>query len=469
VSSVGSSSGTVGVAGSGERMCGALATVVIAALFVPPPAYPQLFAVRGAEIRVLDILFAGFVVTLAAARRGERAWTMQLARTPTVLAIVAMFVVLAVSLTQVPAGGRTDAIVSLAKLAEVIFVALLAGTVIARRRLVAQFAAALGVAAAVSGAVSLAHAFQEDGWSGLVVGRGFGLGDLNPDVLALGGVATALLGMALVAGSRPLDRRLGAVALAGAAVAIYAGKSIFAACALAAGTAILVVLLRRRWILLGAAWSAIVLLFVVAVRLPDVQGGLRLAHAERTDASGRREAAEGSITHRLIAMYITGLIARDNAVTGVGWLQSKAPRYTARETRYGKQARRRFPNASSNLFPSPGSPNPVHNAYLQVLAEGGVLALLALLAAVVLPLRLAVQGARRLTGTPRLQASASAAVLFAGALWLNAVSPLGGLDMALPWAFAGLVLGLVASVPGSSRGSTRLHSSGAEPPARARV
>jgi O-antigen ligase len=145
---------------------------------------------------------------------------------------------------------------------------------------------------------------------------------------------------------------------------------------------------------------------------------------------------------RTVLLYIGWRIFLDHPVAGVGWQASSAHSSYAPHL---DDAHRRFPDTAEKAFPAPGREYGVQNAYMQALADMGVLGFTALVA--FLGAGLAVAGRVALRGPPG--SGAFVALLWlvvAGAVW-SAIGLVAGIPVdALIWIAAGLA---VASAAGA--------------------
>jgi hypothetical protein len=239
------------------------------------------------------------------------------------------------------------------------------------------------------------------------------------DFAALSGATflIGLLGLLLRPEAAPRVRRLAVAAGAGglvlaAAVASLLGLAI-AAVVLAAVSARAAVPRTRR----AAAGALVVLVAVgvLALRGGDVADFLRFAQDEPESASTEVE----TYSHRTLLAYIGGRIFLDHPLVGVGWQGSSEP---AAFEPYLDDARRRFPDTAPLAFPAPERRHGVQDAYLQTLADLGLVGF-----GLLLVLALAVARALR-----RDVARVPAALV--GGLWLLLAAGL--------WTAQGLVTGI---------------------------
>ncbi len=163
---------------------------------------------------------------------------------------------------------------------------------------------------------------------------------------------------------------------------------------LAAAAIVLATNLRDpRRLLAVAAIVLAVAVGVVAIRSSAVADGLKFL--------GIKQGTGGASTHiqsyrqRVLLAYIGGRIFIGHPLLGVGWEGSSDP-YAF--TPYLAAAHRRF-NQPPDAFPSPAHRWGVQNAYVQSLADLGILGLVAFLAALLVPAGLA---ARRGFGDARV-------------------------------------------------------------------
>ncbi len=246
------------------------------------------------------------------------------------------------------------------------------------------------------------------------------------DFAALSGAALAWAFAVLALGAgRPLHKPLawlggvggGLGLVLSAAVAALVGVGLAAAAALAVAAARGALVLRRALaltLLLGLVTAGVLLM-----RSGDIGNFARFLGLGES-----RQAGVETYTQRTLLAYIGLRIFLDHPLTGVGWQGSGEPESFQP---YLADARRRFPDTPPIAFPSAEHPWGVQNAYLQALADMGVMGLLALAGAAGAALALGLRAARR--APPAL-----AVIALAASGWL--VVALG------TWNGVGLVAGI---------------------------
>jgi hypothetical protein len=238
------------------------------------------------------------------------------------------------------------------------------------------------------------------------------------DFAALAGATflVGLLGLLLRPETAPHLRRL---AVAAGALGLVLAAAVASLIGLVLAGAVLAAVSVRAGVPATRRAAATALVVLVAVGVLALRGGdvadfLRFAQDE-PEATTDVE----TYSHRTLLAYIGGRIFLDHPVAGVGWQGSSEP---AAFEPYLADARRRFPDTAPLAFPAPERRHGVQDAYLQTLADLGLIGfglLLALLLAVARVLR------RRLTHSP---------LALVGALWLLLAAGL--------WTAQGLVTGI---------------------------
>jgi hypothetical protein len=269
------------------------------------------------------------------------------------------------------------------------------------------------------------------------------------DFAALSGATLALAFAAIALGPAwPFGRTLAVAAgVAGGVGLILSGSSAGAIGAIAAAalTALLVrvragITLRR---VAGLAMVvAVVSAGVVVLRGQDFDQFLRwlgVRPAEQTTSQDVQSYAQ-----RTVLLYIGWRIFLGHPVAGVGWQASSQHSSYAP---YLRDARKRFPGTAAKAFPAPGHEYGVQNAWVQALADLGVIGF-ALLAAF-FATALALAGRVALRAPPAASLCGLIAFLWllvAGAVW-TALGLVAGIPLdALVWLAAGLAVVAAAGV-----------------------
>lgn len=343
----------------------------------------------------------------------------------------------------------TTHVVSAGKFVEYGLLALAVPLLVRERRDLELVLASLTAWCAAAAAVGVAQIL------GLDILGSWGAGRRQPsflghyDLAALSGaaLAVALVSIAL-GGSWRLPRGLVPVAgVAGCLGLVVSGSS---AGAIGIGAAAAAALVAARRLGLGtlrragavAAIAAVTIGGVLVLRSGDFNQFLRYLGVGSAEVE--KENVQ-TYVHRTLLLYIGLRVFEDNPLAGAGWQASG--KEIATYGPYLDDARREFPQAPPIAFPSPERPWGVQNAYVQALADLGLIGLVLLLATLVAGLWLA---ARRVAPPP---AEAAPAIL--AACWLlvtigtlTAVGLVAGLPLdALLW----LSLGLAACAASGAR------------------
>ncbi len=250
-------------------------------------------------------------------------------------------------------------------------------------------------------------------------------------------LAVGLAGIAF--GWRRRDAAAAATAVGAVGVVVSGAVSALVG-VLAATAAVLAVagrrqVLERRQAVTVVAVAAAVAVGTAALRGPQVEAVLRFVGiAKKEQQSGSVE----SYAHRGVLAYIGLRIFRDHPVLGAGWQAS-----TAEEATYGPylaDARRRYPDQPAEAFPSPAHPWGVQNAYIQSLADLGLVGFAAFGATLGAGLVVGVKTALRASPDPALVGLAGACwILVAGGVLLG-IGLVGGIALdAVLWLGIGLV------------------------------
>jgi hypothetical protein len=233
--------------------------------------------------------------------------------------------------------------------------------------------------------------------------------------LSAAALAVGLVGLALA--ERPAGRGWTRVALLAGGVGVVLSGAMTAVGGLWLATAVLL-LVRRPGRRVTAGIAALVLAITIGTALMRGETLTRFAEfvgiRDKTEDTGVE-----SYAHRTLLAYIGVQIWLDHPAAGVGWQASDE------EFAYGphlEDARERFPNEPAEAFPSPEHPWGVQSAYVQTLADLGVIGLVSLVA---LGVTAGVAGLRGARASP---------LPLVGLLWL--------LVAAGVWAGIGLVPGI---------------------------
>ncbi|MCP9487200.1 MAG: O-antigen ligase family protein [Gaiellaceae bacterium MAG52_C11] len=259
-------------------------------------------------------------------------------------------------------------------------------------------------------------------------------------------LAIGLVGLAL-GDERWLVGRLREAACAAGALGLVLSGSVGGALGLV-GAAVLVVavaaLLRsltaRRLVTITAIVLATVV-GVVALRGGDLaQFGrfVGLLEAQETTSEDVQ-----TYSHRTLLGYFGLRVFVDRPVAGAGWQATQE--FTTLEP-YLADAHDRFPDVAAQAFPSEAEPYGVQNAYVQALADLGLVGLVLFLAALAIPIAIGVRAALRRTAPGPALAGAAVVLACAGA-W-TAQGLVAGLPLdALTWFGVGLVAAALSTPP----------------------
>jgi hypothetical protein len=254
------------------------------------------------------------------------------------------------------------------------------------------------------------------------------------DLAALSGAALTLGLIGIVLSGAPVGRRWSNAAIGGGALGLILSGAMAGVIGvwLAAG-AVLAIAYRDGVLRRGAvAWVAVVVV-TVAVGTSAIRATALERFAEFIGIRDRTAQSGGiqSYAHRTLLGYIGVRIFLDHPLTGVGW---QASSLDFAYSPYLAAAHRRFPSEPAQAFPSPEHRWGVQNAYLETLADLGVIGFVALLTAFVAALVAGVRGSRM---TP-LALVGVAWLLVASGVWLG-LGLIAGVPLAaLTWIAFGL-------------------------------
>ena len=324
----------------------------------------------------------------------------------------------------------------------------------------------LVVAVASSVAASALAVVQFLGWR---IAGGWPAGYRQPsflghhDFAALSGLALAVALAAVALPEWRIDRRLAAAGgVAGAVGLLLSGSLAGAIGLLAAGVVAAVVARgsgRRVVAILGV--SLAVFGGVVLFRGGDVKSFLHYV------GIGKKQEQLGveSYVQRTMLLYYGWRVFLDHPAVGAGWQATNDPAV------YGPLLpllHRKFPNTPEQGFPSPQHPYGIQNAYVQALADLGVVGFVLFLGAILTPLALGLL--RLFRGPPEADALLPVSWLLVAMGVLTAIGLVSGIPLdAVLWIAAGLCAArrsLAATAPAdTSRVSATPHPGwGAVPP-----
>lgn len=254
------------------------------------------------------------------------------------------------------------------------------------------------------------------------------------DFAALSGAALAVGLVGLTLRRAPLGGPWSAAALAGGSLGLVLSGAMSGVIGLwLAGAAILAVSLRDRSLRLRDAAAVAGVVLAVAAGTAAMRATALERFAEFIGLRDRAAQSTGveSYAHRTLLGYIGVRIFLDHPILGVGW-QASSDDFAY--TPYLSSAHRRFPDVPAEAFPSPQHRWGVQNAYLQTLADLGLVGFAALAAAFATAL---VKGLRRSRATP-LALVGVAWLLVAAGVW-GGLGLVPGIPLAaLTWMAFGL-------------------------------
>jgi hypothetical protein len=248
--------------------------------------------------------------------------------------------------------------------------------------------------------------------------------------------AVLLLALLVVATGRG-PRRIAVVAAVSGMLGMVIGGAFDAVLGLVLGAALILVACRvrdpRRLALIAGAALA-VLLGTIVIRGQAVADGLKFLGIKQ--GNGGASTNVQSYRQRVLLAYIGGRIFLDHPALGVGF-EGSGDHFAYAP--YVADAKKKF-DQPAVAFPSPAHPWGVQNAYVQLLADLGVLGPLLFLAAALTPVALALRG-----GSRPAAVAGGALVLLALGVW-NGFGIVAGIPLdALTWLGAGVCLASLAA------------------------
>lgn len=266
------------------------------------------------------------------------------------------------------------------------------------------------------------------------------------DFAALGALAGGL-GLGLLAGGER-RRRLALVLAAVGTIGLTLSGAVAGIAGLAAGLALalLAVAVGRRRPDARAVAAGVLVLAVAGLGVLTLRGGdlVDFASFLGNDGSTGQTTDVETYSQRTVLVYLGLRMARDHPLAGVGWMRSNDP---AAHAPYLDDARVRFDVAEEGL-PTPAHPYGIQNAYVQALADLGLVGLALLLATLAAGLwsagRAALGGRDEVAGLALL---GLAWTLVAMGVW-TAVGLVSGIPLdALLW----IALGVCAAAAAAAR------------------
>jgi len=276
-------------------------------------------------------------------------------------------------------------------------------------------------------------------------------------VADLGALGAAALTVGFVALLWPgsLPRRITVATLAGGGVDLVLSGTVAAELGLLAAAAVACLLLRRR---LGATWrqvgavaavTAACTIGVLALRSGDLTQYARYVGLAKANHSTHADVQ--TYAQRQLMAYIGIRVWRDHPVLGAGWQSIREEQVYSP---YLDDAHRRFPDQPEQAFPSTLGERQygIDDAYIQALAELGVVGLALLLVLLGAGLWLGVRATLRAPDEPaRLAVIGLSWLVVTMGVWVGQGLVAGSGFAALSW----LSLGLVAAGASARLASAR--------------
>jgi O-antigen ligase len=393
---------------------------------------PVLAEPSGLEVTIVDVFYAGLVGwwLLGLIGRAQRARPDPRQRIAFGQSVaIALFVYVALTFFHVAnsdPGALDDSIISWLRVVLTASIAFLAASVIETKR---DVRIVLGATVAAGAVAIVVGAFNADS---LFEGRTGGA--LGPNAL---GLVSGLLLLSAAFGAVTAKWRYRIALVVVGAVGLLLAKSVaaFVATGLVLGLAASLAgkaspAQRVTRVALAVALAGLVVVGLVQLLRPEIMPG--------------SEGFKGSSAEQRIILAAAGVeIFERNAVIGVGWRQSSSPEVVG-DREIANEVRRRFPDARSVLYPDI-RPSSVHNTYVQVLADLGIVGF-ALFAALLMAIALsATKLLRRLKRSDDLWPEAWTMTfgLLLVAVWLNDNPLFGGQP---PMVIAALLVGMLAAI-----------------------
>ena len=399
--------------------------VILAAALVLPLAglNPVLMTVGTAELRATDVLLPGLVIAAIAWGRGTRM------AYPYLVPLGLLCVVAVGSALLVSRDG--DAVLSAVRFAVTMSLAVFIVWLCRDRRDIAFLMRAAAAAAVIGIVLSLSFVLGGTGGASASVSEDrFGFGLLGSNMLGLESAFLVLLGLTRLVSTR---RGIRIVIIVAGVGGLFLAKSVGSTLALCVSLALLYGL-RNRQVRFGRVLIVLAVLLGVAVVL--------VATFRPTSLPWHEEFGHNSAQHRLITAYAGIQAFLEHPVTGVGWARSSD---AIASPTIALVLRNRLPSGNPNLYPDIQVTG-VHSAYVQVLAELGLIGGLVVVWLVRNSARATMEIARK--GHPSAPFILGSLMLF-GVGW-NETSLFGGQPETFLFA---LLLGITALVHSDIRGT----------------
>jgi len=397
---------------------------------------PQIAEFAGIDITLVDVFFAGLAMWFLWGALGRAQGVF--APRPRVafgqLAMIVFLVYTGFTLFHIQAtdpGELQNAVISWLRLAQTALLAWLVASVVETKRDVSILLSAVAIGCVVAIVVAAS------GGASVLEERAQGTLGAN----ALGLVSGLLLVIAVFAvpKSRPVARAMLVIA---AILGLLLAKSVAAFVAIGIVLAFGFALAREgnvthrvKRVAIALALAGLLVFSVVSLLRPEA-------------IPGSEEFGNGSAMHRIVAGSAGLEIFENNPLTGVGWRGSNSPRVYA-DPEVAAAVRRAFPEANPVFYPDVTATS-VHNTYIQILADLGIVGFVLFMALIFVLARHTLSLLRRLGRAHELWPAAFTMALGLGLVlvWYNDNPLYGGQpETVLPALFIGALAAMVRLAP----------------------
>jgi O-antigen ligase len=325
---------------------------------------PVLAHSGGVDLTLADVLYAGAVAGWAYGAVKKSAHTASPSRPPQLIPQLPAVLFLAFAgltlwhVQMVDPGDLDDSLISWLRLVQTASLAWLAAVVIETKKDLTLLLGAVAAGGSVAVLLALQEAITEGG--NLLADRY--AGTLGPNALGL--ISGLLLVFALCGTLSPRWSHRAALGLVGV-MGLALAKSVGAFVATGLVLAVAATFTGRRAPLAGATR----LVVTVAIAAALVFGLVQYLRPSSTPTDpGFRESS----TSQRIILGAAGLeVFERNPVIGAGWQRSASPEVIG-DPEIASELRSRFPRAKQDFFPDV-NPSSVHNTYVQMLADLGLI------------------------------------------------------------------------------------------------